>query len=78
MLLKGSWKNLNVIEVDKNKLVKHVLEHVINKGLENSRGVSEAKVRDSETVRGSVILVTDPGAMDLPSKAMISRGGIEG
>ncbi len=29
---------------------------------------------DTETVRGSVILVTDPGAMGLPSKAMISRG----
>ncbi len=63
MLLQGSWKNLNVIKVDKNELAEHVPEHVINKGMENSRGVREAKghnkvfIMPSGGVEGSFPLI---------------------
>lgn len=31
-------KNEDIIQVDKDKLIEHVSEHVINQGLEDSRG----------------------------------------
>ena len=43
MLMLGFREDQNVIEVDEDKLVEHVSEHIVNQGLENSRGIGEAE-----------------------------------
>ena len=39
MFVFGSGEDQDVIEVDENKLVKHVSEYVIYKGLEDDRSI---------------------------------------
>lgn len=39
----GSGEDQDVIKVEENKLVKHVSEYVVNKGLEDGSSIGEAK-----------------------------------
>ena len=61
----GSGEDQDVIEVDKNKLVNHVSEYVVNKGLEDGRSIGEAK-------RHHQVLVVASGGVErcLPSVSL--------
>ncbi len=46
MVLLGPGVNKDVVQVDEDMFVEHVTEHVIDEGLEDGRGISEAKGHD--------------------------------
>ena len=56
MFLGSPGKHQDVIEVDSDKGVKDILQHVIDKGLENSRGVSQTE-RHDEVLKVSQVSV---------------------
>lgn len=47
VFLPRGGKDQDVVHVDKHVLFKHVSYHVVNVGLEDGRGVGEAKGHDS-------------------------------
>jgi hypothetical protein len=66
VILGGAGEDEDVIEVDEDKPVQHVMENIINPSLEHSRGVGKAKwhnqilVVDAGRVEGSLPLVPFP------------------
>jgi signal transduction histidine kinase len=46
MFLGGAGEDKDVIKVDKDELVQHVMENIINQSLEHSRGVGKVKWHD--------------------------------
>ena len=71
MLMQSLREDQNVIEIDEDKLVEHVSEHVLKQGLKNSRGIGEAEghyqvlvmPRRSVKCRFPFISLSDPDQM---------------